>query len=73
LKTTDQKIADLERRVAALERAQRVPHPAVPYFPPVEPVFGPNQCGRCGITLSPVMGYVCPHANCPCGLGGASC
>jgi hypothetical protein len=66
--TTDQKIAELERRVAALERK------SMPYQP-VLPQFGyAGQCVTCGMQLSSVMAYVCPRGgDCPCGLGGASC
>lgn len=30
-------------------------------------------CGECGLELQRVMGYCCPRANCPTGLGGATC
>lgn len=29
-----------------------------------------SKCPKCGITLSPVMGYVCTQSQCPTGLGG---
>lgn len=37
---------------------------------PHEPV---GECGKCGLKLMRVMGYVCPNFNCPCGLGGSTC
>lgn len=32
-----------------------------------------NHCSKCGLTLSEIMMYVCPHPDCPCGLGGPVC
>lgn len=56
----------------------------IPEIPPVEPmplpdppVFPSNenvgQCSKCGLQLHKVMMYVCPHAQCPVGLGGILC
>lgn len=30
-------------------------------------------CGQCGMRIMPVMGYVCPRPNCPCGFRGVTC
>jgi hypothetical protein len=78
--TDAERIADLERRVAQLESVGRaygpirngeVPTPPIPW--PNIPNLGEQRCPTCGITLSPVMGYVCGKADCPTGLGGFSC
>lgn len=29
------------------------------------------SCDKCGLTLESVIGYCCPRAGCPSGLGGA--
>lgn len=33
------------------------------------PVYNEPRCGRCGISLSGMMGYVCADQKCPSGLG----
>jgi len=54
----------------------------IPTIPPrgsgwPEPPHDPNpvvaRCGKCGLELHRVMGYFCPHADCPCGLGPTTC
>jgi hypothetical protein len=79
------RIAEFERIIAILtrERDARQPfgpittQPAIaPQYPllPVMPTVSANpRCGKCNIELTPIMGYCCPHADCPCGLGGFSC
>lgn len=32
-----------------------------------------DKCKECNIDLYQVMGYCCPHTNCPCGLGPTMC
>lgn len=32
-----------------------------------------NKCSVCGIKLEGVMGYSCPNAKCPTGLGPIMC
>jgi hypothetical protein len=79
--TDADKIADLERRVARLEkgihRNGEVPTPPIPWGPiPNSPSFGfePAKCAKCGLKMEGVMMYVCPQGgNCPTGLGGFSC
>lgn len=89
--TSGEKIAQLERRVAELERLvgiltrdrdamQPIASPGFPSiapqypFIPVMPAVSANpRCGKCNIELAPIMGYCCPHSDCPCGLGGFSC
>ncbi|MGF6837050.1 hypothetical protein QF001_000917 [Paraburkholderia youngii] len=90
--TSGEKIEQLERRVAELERVVAIlgkerdarqpfgPIPAQPSiapqypFIPVQPITRSQiKCGKCGINLTDVMSYCCPHADCPCGLGGFSC
>lgn len=52
------------------EKAKRI---GVPLIEPIKPYPGPNQtiavCGKCGLELKQVMGYCCPNADCPCGMG----
>lgn len=43
------------------------PDPYIPFYE------GKRICPKCGITIEGVMGYVCPHNNCPTGLGGVQC
>lgn len=30
-------------------------------------------CSKCGLKLDQVLGYCCPDAKCPCGLGPVMC
>ncbi len=39
-------------------------HPKTSPLTPFNPVFA--VCGKCGLELTMVMGYVCPHGDCPC-------
>lgn len=32
-----------------------------------------SNCSKCGIELLRIMGYVCAHPDCPCGLGTPQC
>jgi hypothetical protein len=69
-----QEIIGIKRRLEELERASKQPHiPRAPVLP-----GGPFQehrvtCGKCGLSIGQVMAYCCPHSDCPCGLGGATC
>jgi hypothetical protein len=56
----------LEGRVAQLETG-RYPYPVNPTWPttPPGPFYHKPKCGKCGIELSNVMGYVCSDAYCP--------
>jgi hypothetical protein len=56
----------LEGRVAQLESG-RYPYPVNPTWPttPPGPFYHKPKCGKCGIELSNVMGYVCSDAYCP--------
>jgi len=51
-----------------------LPLPEDDYKPIVPDPCDPNPivaiCGQCGLRISRVMGYVCPHNRCPCGFGG---
>jgi hypothetical protein len=60
------KMVYLEGRVAQLETG-RYPYPVNPTWPttPPGPFYNKPKCGKCGIELSNVMGYVCPDAYCP--------
>lgn len=44
--------------------------PPVPMMPAWNEI---RNCSKCGLKLEGVMGYVCPHAECPTGLGGTRC
>jgi hypothetical protein len=75
----DKRIDALERRVAELERQGATskaigPKPQTPWFPEPRTMGEKPRCGKCGIELHGVMGYVCPSGgDCPTGLGGFSC
>ncbi len=45
----------------------------IPYDPTIPIVPPTSRCGKCGLELSQVMGYVCSQPNCPTGLGGPTC
>lgn len=77
-----QKKIENEERALLARLLAKYPPPAVP---PImwPPPCGPGEpfplkpwsdttgtCAKCGITLSRVMGYVCPRNDCPSGLGG---
>ena len=49
--------------------------PPIPYDPTIPIIPNPviSKCGKCGLELSQVMGYVCSQPNCPTGLGGPTC
>ena len=48
--------------------------PFSPWGIPAQPFYQPKpKCSQCGIALSGVMGYCCPRANCPCGMGPTWC
>jgi hypothetical protein len=81
--TLEEKIEDLSRRLSRLESnvvrnygpitAEPATKPLPPAGWPFPSVGATSRCGECGITLSPVMGYVCARSHCPSGLGGVSC
>lgn len=62
--TTEQRIDNLERRIAELERNQQFAQPRHPYQPTV---VGPLKvvCPKCGIDLMKASGYCCVDTNCP--------
>ncbi len=61
------------------EKADRLGVPLIESFPsiprPGSPPYDPvvSVCGKCGLELRQVMGYVCSKPGCPTGLGGATC
>ena len=60
-------IEEKARRMGVPVIPRRRPPPTAPY---PHPQGGPVAiCGECGLELHRTMGYCCPHANCPCGLG----
>lgn len=56
------------------DKAKRI---GVPVIEPISPYPKPNDtvavCGKCGLELKQVMGYCCPNADCPCGMGPVVC
>lgn len=56
------------------EKARRI---GVPLIEPIKPYPGTNAtiavCGKCGLEIKQVMGYCCPNADCPCGMGPVTC
>ena len=74
------KATDLTDRVKPKEQPSVSPsvpfiHPVIPPNLPIpcDPVYpAVKLCSKCGIQLSSVMGYCCPHPACPTGLGGVS-
>jgi hypothetical protein len=48
----------IPRRAESTKQAPRDPNPVV------------AVCGECGLEIRQTMGYYCPKANCPTGLGG---
>jgi hypothetical protein len=72
------RVKDLEKRVEEqaklielLQKNTAIPpwNPSMPYQP--LPTF--TKCGKCGLNLEGVMGYVCSQPQCPTGLGGVWC
>lgn len=61
------------------ERADKLGVPIIKPYPKhiKERSVDPNPvvavCGECGLEVHRVMGYVCTHAHCPCGLGPVMC
>lgn len=70
-------IREIKRRLTSLENAGKTFGPLPVATPgevfPFPRIWGGNSCAKCGIQLSNVMMYSCPHIDCPSGLNGASC
>lgn len=49
--------------------------PVPPTYPmkPSFPGYPISSCSRCGLELGGVMGYCCPHMDCPSGMGPVVC
>jgi hypothetical protein len=67
----EKRVEDLEKRVEILEMFKRILDPPIPYptrYPgyPGQPA---SMCPKCGLKLEGVMGYCCPHIDCPVGMG----
>lgn len=62
---------EIQRETPA-EKAKRIGVPVVAPLPIGKNPQSPNPimaiCGKCGIELHRVMGYVCQHGDCPTGL-----
>ena len=57
---------------AVKDHLNQQPHPQKlwPGFNPnVVPIQSTKNCSACGLRIDGPMGYVCPNAQCPCGLG----
>lgn len=71
----------MEMNRKLMERISERPITPLPYpLPSTQPIWPTvpknpeyNLCPKCGLKLEGVMGYVCPQAQCPTGLGGAWC
>ena len=76
--TIPQRMLELEREVAELKRQlqqEKEKSISSPFTPPRDP-FSPlpkSKCKKCGIELNTIMGYCCPHPDCPTGLGPTIC
>ena len=62
--------------IRAMSKPPTTTLPGIPTYPidqipPIKQWYG--NCPRCGLKLEGVMGYVCPNADCPTGLGGSKC
>ena len=66
-----EKSMEMNRTLMEKVGGQR-PITSLPYPLPTQPNPFSN-CPKCGLKLEGVMGYVCPNAGCPTGLGGAWC
>lgn len=54
---------------------QKIDYPAGPYDPITQPLWDlpVNQCPKCGMIITGIMGYVCSTPNCPTGFGSPFC
>lgn len=54
---------------------QKIDYPPGPYEPNIPPIWNlpKNQCPKCGMILTDVMGYVCSSPDCPTGFGSPFC
>lgn len=71
----DEYITDLEFGVAITKTIQRIRdiEPPLP-INPWQPIGNPyTHCHKCGLKLDVAMGYCCPNAQCPTGLGPVTC
>lgn len=73
IKQLEKKIAQLEERISYLEAAERIKQPFQPNPWPLYPIQPRRACPTCGLDLTNTMGYCCPNANCPCGMGPIMC
>lgn len=50
-------------------------YPSGPYEPVIPTIWdvSSNQCPKCGLIFSGIMGYVCSTPNCPTGFGSPFC
>lgn len=63
---------DGSRVIQEMGQNKLAPRDYIPSLPDIFPQqYDYNSCPKCGIKLEGVMGYCCPHARCPTGLGGA--
>ena len=73
----EEKLEEILKRLDKIENQIKFDKPLNPYNPrkhePALPTDSVGCCPKCNLDLKPVMGYCCPHDNCPCGLGGVTC
>jgi hypothetical protein len=68
---TEEELRELHETTRRMRELVDKAFPHTPY--PAEPspyVRQDPKCPKCGITLAPIMGYVCGQSDCPTGLGG---
>ena len=70
-----ERVRNLEKRVEEqaklIELLQKNDTPS--WMDDHKPLPTSTYCGKCGLKLEGVMGYVCSQPQCPTGLGGVWC
>lgn len=62
----------LSKRIDEEKEHERRPW-VQPWTTPYKEYTLANSCSKCGLKLDQTMGYCCPDAKCPCGLGPVMC
>lgn len=65
-------LRNIKSRLDKLENANIPFGPFLPQMPQVIPTLPfkiESKCSKCGLLMDGPMGYCCPHADCPCGMG----
>ena len=73
MSNVNKRLDDIEKRLDKIEGNPWNNFPNWPQWPNYPQTTPPNpQCKKCGIELSPIMGYVCYNNPCPSGLRNRS-